>query len=101
MSYFVQDFPALPASSTTGGFRVTPVSHAWTNAGSYDAFVCVVTVGAYTGTTTITPLGGTAATVANAGVGGAYFVPVGATLTWGVGGSVTTDPSFTGFSTAV
>jgi hypothetical protein len=79
-----------------GSVTVTPSSHAWTNTTGTSVTVYVTQSGSYTGTTTLTPSGRSAVTVTDAVGPFSYVVPPGATLTWGVGGSVTSDPSFAG-----
>ena len=86
-----------PGYNPTGSVTITPASHAWTNLSGVRVTAYVATAGTFTGTTTITPSGGSAVTVPNATIGMAYSIPPGATLTWGVGGAITTDPTFDGF----
>jgi hypothetical protein len=93
----VISFVSCQGINSLGAITVTPASGAWTNNNPVSVDVYISTAGSYTGTTTITPNGGSAVTIPNAIAGGLYRIPAYATLTWGVGGSITSDPSFLGF----
>ncbi len=80
-----------------GSQTISLSSHVWINGTGSDVDVYVATAGSYTGTTVITPYGHSNATVPNAVVGMVYRVPAGAVLTFGFGGTVTTDPTLYGF----
>lgn len=87
-------FPGyLPFAQT-----ITPAAHAWQNSVGAAVDVYVATAGSYTGTVTLTYQGGAAITIPNPGVGDRITLPPWATLTWGVGGAVTTDPTFNGIT---
>jgi hypothetical protein len=80
-----------------GPVTISPVSNAWVNNNPGSVDVYVITPGVFSGTTTITPFEGEVATVPNP-IGGVtkYTLTPYSTLSWGVGGTITTNPTFLG-----
>lgn len=85
-----------PGYNPVGAVTVTPSVHAWNNDTYADVDAYCTATGSFTGIMTLTLPGSAAITVPNPVVGMPVRVPPGSTLTWGVGGAVTSDPSFDG-----